>query len=208
MRLRRQSLDVLLLHRASHLTEWGGKLWQRLLGLKKDNIINALGVSVQNPQELVSALNCEAVGLIQMPLNILDWRWDELENEIIKKKQARSLIVHVRSTLLQGLLLSFNHDLWRRANLTAPGEVLNWLVKMSEINGCSDVADLCFRYVRSKSWVDGIVVGIENQEQMLKNISYFNNPKINYDKVREVELSRPLVTVNTLNPSLWCAARV
>ena len=37
----------------------------------------ALGVSVQSPQEALTALACSDVRHIQMPFNLLDWRWRE-----------------------------------------------------------------------------------------------------------------------------------
>jgi aryl-alcohol dehydrogenase-like predicted oxidoreductase/spore coat polysaccharide biosynthesis protein SpsF (cytidylyltransferase family) len=203
MRLRRQSLDVLMLHRVSHFKEWNGAVWHRLIEHQKDGVINTLGVSVQNPEELIVALGIESVGFIQMPFNIIDWRWGLLQKRITQAKQRRNIVVHVRSVLLQGLLLSFDKALWRRAHIAAPEIMLNWLQKMTQINGCEDVTDLCLRYVRSKPWVDGVVIGMENQEQMAKNIVNFNKPRINVDQLAAIESSRPSVIADALDPSLW-----
>ncbi|MDB0048302.1 aldo/keto reductase [Burkholderiaceae bacterium] len=203
MRLRCQSLDVLMLHRVSLFKEWNGAVWHRLIEHQQDGVINTLGVSIQNPEELIEALGVESVGFIQMPFNIIDWRWGAFQQRIIQAKQKRNLVVHVRSVFLQGLLLSFDEVAWRRANVGEPEVILDWLQKMTQINTCESVADLCLRYVRSKPWVDGVVVGMENQEQLAKNIDYFNNPKINVDLLAGIEVSRPSISVNTLDPSLW-----
>ena len=138
-----------------------------------------------------------------MPFNIIDWRWGLLQKRITQAKQRRNIVVHVRSVLLQGLLLSFDKALWRRAHIAAPEIMLNWLQKMTQINGCEDVTDLCLRYVRSKPWVDGVVIGMENQEQMAKNIVNFNKPRINVDQLAAIESSRPSVIADALDPSLW-----
>ena len=181
---------------------WGGVL-QRVLEHKSNGLINCLGVSIQSPEELVTALSYKSIEFIQMPLNIIDWRWIGMQKKIIQEKEKRNLVIHVRSALLQGLLSSIDENLWCRAHLVNPETILNWLKKMAQVNACSDVADLCFRYVRSKSWVDGVVVGMESQEQMLKNIAYFSGPVINLEQLKEIELTRPLVSINTLDPSMW-----
>jgi len=203
MQLGQKSLDVLMLHRAYQLTEFDGKIWDRLLELQRESVIDVLGVSIQSPEELSLALGNESVGFIQMPFNLIDWRWSELENGLIQAKINRDLLVHVRSAFLQGLLLRLDSDLWQRAHCSAPLKIFSWLQETVQINGCDDIADLCLRYARSQSWVDGVVVGMETQEQMVKNILYFNKPLLGASKLEEIESSRPIVDAQTLDPSLW-----
>ncbi len=205
-RLGQRSLDVFMLHRASHLRAWNGEVWSRLLTLQDEGVIKSLGVSVQNPEELETALSIDRVNFIQMPFNILDFRWNRLREKILAVKQHRKLVVHTRSALLQGLLCSVETRRWHRAHVPDLSPVWNWLQESVRSSGCSDVVDLCFRYVRSQPWVDGVVVGMESYQQLCQNISYFNKPLLSDDQLLRIESTRPFVSEKTLNPSLWSEA--
>jgi spore coat polysaccharide biosynthesis protein SpsF len=201
--LRTNKLDVLLLHRASQLCDWSGAVWARMIEHKASGIIKALGVSVQSPDELEKALATDHVEFIQMPFNILDWRWDDLVSKIRKVKQLRKLTVHVRSALLQGLLISNSEEIWRSANVENPQSVMRWLVDQSCKSGYSSVAAFCLNYVISLDWVDGVVVGLENQEQLAENIRIFSAHELEYQQMKSMLVDRPLLAERTLNPIYW-----
>ena len=201
--LRRQSLEVLLLHRTAHLQSWDGAVWSRLCALRDMGLIEKLGVSVHTPLELEAALSLDDVRFIQMPFNLLDWRWDKFQKRIEYEKKRRPLVVFTRSALLQGLLSSKDITLWKRANVLAPKRIWNWLENQVHEHKCEDEIDLCFRYVRSKPWIDGIVVGMENSEQVRQNIRYFNAPDLGFEQTKLIEASRPFLDDITLDPSRW-----
>jgi len=201
--LRRQSLDVLMLHRGAHLDAWGGRVWARLLQLKELGVINGLGVSVQTPMELVSAISRPEVGHIQLPFNILDRRWRAVVPDIERIKSTRSVVVHVRSALLQGLLPSSDADHWRRANVANYPEVLEWLRSMVSSCRRENVADLCIAYVRSQPWVDGVVVGMEHIEQLHENVRYFGSSKLTTLDLQTVNQGGPTMSEETLDPASW-----
>jgi spore coat polysaccharide biosynthesis protein SpsF len=73
--LRRDRLDCLLLHRAEHMRSHGGAIWERLVERLEDGSVLSLGVSVSSPLEALSALACPDVVHLQLPFNLLDWRW-------------------------------------------------------------------------------------------------------------------------------------
>ena len=129
--LRLQKIDVLMLHRASHLTDWSGAVWERLLELQAEGLIGELGVSVQNPEELEMVLKNSHITFIQMPFNIFDWRWEKVIPELLKTKASRKLIIHSRSALLQGLLVSSDERHWYRANVTKDDQAVvgKWLTE-------------------------------------------------------------------------------
>jgi len=201
--LKLKSIEVLMLHRATHFFAWGGVAWKRLLELQGEGIIKYLGVSVQTPEELETALNFESISFIQMPFNLLDWRWNELQEQIISVKNQRRLIIHARSALLQGLLLCEDTKSWSRAHISEQKTILGWLQKQSQLNGCNNIVDLCLGYVRSKSWIDGVVLGMETKEQLIKNIHSLNLSDLNSDQILEIEQTRPRVDEKTLDPSKW-----
>lgn len=201
--LRLETLDVLMLHRASHLVGWHGAAWRRLLVLQANGLLGELGVSVQSPEELLLALNFSDVQHIQLPFNLLDWRWDEAIATLVAAKASRKLTIHVRGVLLQGLLPTVDEKLWRRANVEQPAQVISWL--QSQVASCSrtSVVDLCLSYVIALGWVDGIAIGMENKEQLIENISLFNRPQLTANEMTDIQKTRPKVSEVTLNPALW-----
>jgi spore coat polysaccharide biosynthesis protein SpsF len=137
-----------------------------------------------------------------MPFNILDDRWDVCIDKIIKTKENRSLIVHTRSALLQGLLVSKNKDIWKQANVDSC-DIVNWLESCYIKYNRGSIIDLCLAYVRTQSWIDGVVVGMETLEQLDQNLSIFGNPLMKDNEIKDIILSRPKVSKSTLNPSNW-----
>jgi len=196
-------LDVLMLHRASHITQWNGWVWDRLLELKKHCVIGQLGVSVQTPDELSEVLKNDKIEFIQMPFNLLDWRWEKLILDILSVKKKRNLQIHVRSVLLQGLLTSLDDANWVRAHVADGPALRRWLANQVKINKKSNIIDLCISYVNSHQWIDGIVIGLESMGQLIENLKYFNEPTIQHTQMKEITRSRPRLESKTLNPALW-----
>ncbi|MHB8820166.1 MAG: aldo/keto reductase [Pseudomonadaceae bacterium] len=203
--LRFQEINILMLHRASHLTDWSGAVWKRLLDLQAEGLIGELGVSAQNPEELEMALENSQITFIQIPFNILDWRWEKLIPEILKTKASRKLIIHSRSALLQGLLVSSDERHWHRANVTKEDQAVvgKWLIE--QVKGCArlNVTDLCLSYVNSLPWIDGIVLGMETLDQLKENIDYFNRSLLSEEQIDSIKITRPKLGRDTLNPALW-----
>jgi spore coat polysaccharide biosynthesis protein SpsF len=203
VRLRRASLNVLLLHRCEHLHAWDGAAWTQLLALQAQGLVGTLGVSVQSPDELVAAIDMPQVGFVQLPFNLLDWRWDVAIGRLTAARRERAITVHARSALLQGLLPSRSAALWCRANVAAPESVWEWLDAEAKRHGRSGVVDLCLAYLRAQPWIDGVVVGMETVEQLIANIHAFNTPALDPGQVRQVEEGRPRLGVQALDPFRW-----
>ncbi|NAR59720.1 aldo/keto reductase [Acinetobacter haemolyticus] len=201
--LRTESIDALLLHRASQMTIFGGKIWSRLLFHRQQGLIRSLGVSVQSPEELENILSIQEVEVIQLPYNVLDWRWDSIISKVIEEKKKRNLTIHIRSTLLQGLLTSQNQDKWRKAHVENAESIIDWLKINQKLIGAKSIAEFCLRFVNSLNWVDGIVVGVETIEQLLENINFICLPEICSSQLEVILKSRPILEQKTLNPASW-----
>jgi spore coat polysaccharide biosynthesis protein SpsF (cytidylyltransferase family)/aryl-alcohol dehydrogenase-like predicted oxidoreductase len=196
-------IDTLLLHRASHLTNYHGCVWNRLLFHKKIGTVGAIGVSVQSPEELLLSLDFTEIDHIQMPYNIFDWRWDGLIERIYKVKAERKLVIHLRSIYLQGLLLVRDELFWNKANLSNTSEIFNWLDRSVSGLARNSVEDLCVAYVNGLDWVDGIVIGMETVEQLIENLRLVDRPPLNACERENLVKSRPVLSESVLNPSLW-----
>jgi len=201
--LNQNKLDCLMLHRATQLREWKGAVMQVLLSMLREGVVGALGVSVQTPDELIDTLERPEITFIQMPFNILDSRWRAGIKKLQNRKKERILNVHVRSALLQGLLVSDDDILWKRANCNESKEIIHWLNDQVEKNERQSVLDLCLAYVRSQDWVDGVVVGMETMEQLINNIELFSTPLLNNNLLENIVLNRPSLSEEFLNPAKW-----
>lgn len=196
-------LDVLMLHRASHLSAWNGGVWATLDQLKNKGLIEKLGVSVQSPEEAMNALEYDAVSVLQMPFNILDFRWESVIARIGEVRRQRSLTVHVRSALLQGLLTTAQPGLWRRARCESPNNVIAWLQQRASEHCGGDVVELCLRFAISQDWVDGVVLGLDTKNQLLQNLKIIEKDMWPADRLREIVDNRPSVPAETLDPAKW-----
>jgi spore coat polysaccharide biosynthesis protein SpsF len=200
--LRRARLDCLLLHRASHMFAFDGAIWQRLLEHLEDGTILSLGVSVQNPEETLSALDCSDVGHIQLPFNLLDWRWRE--SGVIERIGRRAhLTVHARSIFLQGLLAADDASVWPRIEgVNAPG-LVDFLSELASQFDRLNAADLCLAYARGQNWIDGIVVGMETESQLDMNLRLSARAPLSAEDCAEIERRVPRVPAQLLNPADW-----
>lgn len=196
-------VDVLMLHRASHLFDWSGAAWQNLLALRAEGHIGELGVSVQNANELFAALDIAEIRYIQLPFNLLDWRWSSVIPKIKRVKALSGLTVHVRSALLQGLLPSQDEELWHKANVDNPARIIHWLREQVKFCQRGGVADLCLSYVNAMDWVDGIATGMENASQLIDNIKLITLPALTAEQTLNIQETRPQLSEATLNPAHW-----
>ena len=116
--LKQKSLYAFLVHHGEDLLKPGGEMiFNQLQSLKKQGLVNKIGISAYIDNQLIEIIDRFDIDIIQLPMNILDWRWKIHEKKILKRKKRGSFIVHARSTLLQGLILSKKLSHWRRANI-------------------------------------------------------------------------------------------
>jgi spore coat polysaccharide biosynthesis protein SpsF (cytidylyltransferase family)/aryl-alcohol dehydrogenase-like predicted oxidoreductase len=198
-----ERIDTLLLHRGSHLTQFDGAIFDRLLFHLKAGRIGSLGVSVQSPEELIEAIDHQEVEHIQMPFNLLDWRWDNAIEQIRKTRASRRLIIHLRSVYLQGLLLLRDEKAWQSANRAHSDVIFHWLDDSIQRFERGSVQDLCIAFVKGLDWVDGIVIGMETYDQLVENLVIFSKDPLTAPQRDELIAKRPYVQESTLNPSLW-----
>jgi len=196
-------IDVLLLHRAAHLYEYQGQIWNRLREHAMGGRITALGVSVQTPEELMYVLAFKNVEHIQLPFNILDWRWDPAISKVIEAKSKRKLTVHLRSIYLQGLLTTRDKLLWSKAGVIEPEKILASLDDLCLQLGRISIQDLCIAYANGLKWVDGLVIGMETMQQLQNNLELMQREPLMQNEIEMVCNLRPYVDEIALNPTMW-----
>jgi aryl-alcohol dehydrogenase-like predicted oxidoreductase/spore coat polysaccharide biosynthesis protein SpsF (cytidylyltransferase family) len=194
-------LAVLLLHRWNHHDAWGGAAWKHLVELRDDGKIGKLGVSISEPWEALAALEDPDIQHVQLPMNVLDGRWKThgIDHELAQRPE---IVVHARSTFLQGILLH-PADCWPvSGEYDAQGcvERLHMLVTKFDRE---NIADLCLAYVRAQSWITSLVVGCETTAQLKENLKFFRLPALTLEQCEEIEHSLPPAPNDLLNPAKW-----
>ena len=174
------------------LSSHGVKAFDALNELKRAGLTNKIGISVYNPDELEYILDRFHFDIVQLPLNIVDRRFVDL-NWLDRLKNL-NIEIHTRSVFLQGLLLQdFEeiplkfmkwNDLWK--NWTS------WVIQ----NSYSHI-HACLSYPLSFDEVDKVIVGVENVRQMNEIIKYVKSKRISVIPDFSIE------DESLLNPSLW-----
>jgi aryl-alcohol dehydrogenase-like predicted oxidoreductase len=200
--LRVESLDCLLLHRASHMTAYDGAVWQRLQERVAEGVLATLGVSVQSPAEAHAALAHSGVSHIQLPFNILDWRWREA-GVIAALALRPDVTVHARSVFLQGLLAANDPAIWPKLPGVDARALVAWLNTSTRTLHRESVADLALAYARGQSWIDGVVVGQETEAQLNENLRLCTLPPLSAEDCAGLERTAPRVPQVLLDPAQW-----
>ena len=107
-----------------------------------------------------------------------------------------------RSIFLQGILIS-TQDKWPKIkNVNSENYInkLNSLVKEFNFN---NKIELCFSYVKSIEWINGLLVGSEDIKQLEENIRLFKIRKLSSEEFKLVRKVFNSVPRQLLNPSLW-----
>ncbi|HEY4264591.1 MAG TPA: aldo/keto reductase [Micropepsaceae bacterium] len=200
--LRRTSLDCLLLHRARHITAYRGVVWARVKDHLASGVIAALGVSVQSPAEAHEALREASVTHIQLPFNLLDWRWRDA-GVIAALRSRPEVTVHARSIFLQGVLIAGDPRLWQRVPGVDGPRLIAWLEETARAFGREGVADLALAYARGQDWIDGVVIGQETEAQLDGNLRLCDRPVLAPEDCARIAARAPRVPESLLDPAQW-----
>ena len=164
--------------------------------IKKKFLIDKIGVSIYEEEDIDRVLAAKTPDIIQCPLNILDTRL--YRNGILDKMKANGLEIHVRSVFLQGMFYLPDKILQQSFS-----DVLPTIRKLRTIAQNADLtlAELSLMWVCSLEQVDKVIIGVDNVEQLMDHINTLNK-NIN-TAIFEEALSIKYENENILNPSLW-----
>lgn len=199
--LQTESLFAVLLHDWQHRTVCNQAIWNRLLALKNDGVIQNIGASVYTISDAISALKDPDIKYIQIPFNILDWRWKN--PDFISAVELRpDVIVHARSIFLQGILCA-ESSFWPVFKDVDSVECIKKIDMLVKNFGRMNRADLCIAYARSQAWITSLVVGIESLEHLNENVMLFQRPVLTKEECDIVETTFCDTSEKFLNPSNW-----
>ena len=193
LRLRIQSLYGLLLHSPLQLLEGSGAIiYGALVQLRRDGLVEKIGISIYDPSELDSLFPRFPVDLVQSPFNILDRRLDR--SGWMRRLHAQDVELHVRSIFLQGLLLM---DAAERT-----GRFGQWQPLWSRLEGWLGQEGLtpleaCIGHALSFPEIHRVVIGVESSQQLSEILlaARVTAPAVPCDLVTDDS--------DLLNPSRW-----
>lgn len=168
-------------------------LLAELVTLKEKMLIKKIGVSVYNNEELEAVINTPEVDVIQFPFNLLDNRYQK--DRLMKLGKANGKNMQVRSVFLQGLFfMNLENIPTKLAPLKQYLEKINFLAVKSNLS----LEKLALLYVMGQPEIDEIVIGVDNLEQLHRNLNANQNSisteiveEINQIAVQEITLLYP-----------------
>ena len=157
-RLRREKVYALLVHDPRDILSPGGeRLWSRLEAFRAQGLVGKIGLSAYEPAEIDEATRRFPIDIVQAPLNAFDQRL--LADGALTRAAGKGVEVHVRSVLLQGLLLMTPEA--AAAKLPeAPEKLRAWRRSLDEA-GVSPLA-AAFGFALSQPAITKVVVGVHS----------------------------------------------
>jgi len=170
-------------------------LKDELLLLKSKGLIKKIGISIYTNEELQLVIHDKTIDVIQFPYNLLDNH--NRRGVYLEQAKPNNKEIHVRSVFLQGLFFMNEGSI--------PVKLIRLKPYLKEIHSfCKKEAitiqALALSYAVYNKQIDQVLLGVENREQLIKNIESISDLKSAFDyinqyiNVKEIEL---------LNPVFW-----
>ena len=157
-KLNKEIIDTLLIHNPDDIDKG---IFPILIDLKKDKLINKIGISIYGPDSIDKKLNLSKIDIIQCPYNVFDRRI--VRSGLAEHLKDAGIEIHARSIFLQGLLLMkystmpkyFNK--WK--NVWSRWESFSRKNKVTPL-------DICINHVHYEKYIDKYIVGVESKKQL------------------------------------------
>ena len=194
--LKVKNIDVLLLH---SFADFKNKtIINNLVRIKKSGLIKKLGASVYNVNEAKEIIQDKNFSVIQIPFNYLDRQWDDpqFQKDIYKS----NIEIHVRSIFLRGILIN-DFKYWPKINNVY--DIYNKIQDLCAKYKLSKI-ELVIGFIKSIKWINGIIFGVDNINQLSECVEYFNNIK-DFDDivVKDIENVLSPISSELIDPRLW-----
>lgn len=169
-RLRRDSIEGLLVHHGQQLTSRDGDhLIERLMKIRNDGRVKKVGASVYLAGEIDDILARFRPDIIQLPISIADQRL--IESGHIDKLKSSGIEVHARSLFLQGALLAKPFAL---PDFFQPHqeEIRRIAERASELHLTS--LALCLAFANQTQALDRLIIGVSSVSEFQEIVAAAN----------------------------------
>lgn len=186
-RLRVDKLYGLLAHRPDDVAS-NPEIWDYLLELKQNNLVQKIGFSFNTPVEADIILSKGFTpDLIQVPFNYFDRRFAT----IMEHLSGLGCEIHTRSTFLQGLFFVDTK------NLSGFFDQVKPLLNRLQENG-NALPGLLLNHCLQFPFIDKVILGVNNKEQLSQIIESVNKPG-------SLDNKEFIINPEILTPSKWPA---
>jgi aryl-alcohol dehydrogenase-like predicted oxidoreductase len=187
-RLKVKSLFAYIAHRPAQVSKSN---WELLTNYKQQGKVNKIGFSFNEPYEVDMILDKGFIpDIVQAPFNYFDNRFVEKLGYL---KEQYKTEIHTRSTFLQGLFFMNPNDLPDFFNPVKED--------IENVHKNKYVAGFLLNYSLSQTFIDKVVIGVNNKQQLIQNIAEinkYNNIAYNYKQYPN----------EILNPSKWPSKQI
>jgi aryl-alcohol dehydrogenase-like predicted oxidoreductase len=170
----------------------------QLVSLKKEGLVQKIGVSIYTNREFESLLERDDIDLIQLPFNLLDNQFQR--GSLIQKAKDKGVEIHTRSVFLQGLFFKELQHLAESFSALKP--YLNELKSISKEYSVS-MNQMALNYAINQPNIDSVLIGVDLPEQLLNNLEAIKN-KLPVEVIRRIDVIK-VKEIEMLNPSNWSA---
>jgi aryl-alcohol dehydrogenase-like predicted oxidoreductase len=193
-RLNVDSYHTILAHRSEHFFA-DSRVLSDLKRLKRERLVQHIGVSIYTNQEFEQAINNGFVDVIQFPFNLLDNL--SQRGEMMRRAKSAGKILHARSAYLQGMFLK---EFPLPPKLQPIEKYIEKLRILCTENNIS-MTSLCLEYAFQNSMIDNVVIGQHTASQLSDNICLIKNFKggIYLTEVDDICVREPKL----LSPRNW-----
>ena len=159
--------------------------------LKEKNIIKKFGASIYEPKEILKFYDKISIDYLQIPLNVFDRRFEE--SNLLKKVIKNKTKIIARSCFLQGLL-TFDNEPPRKI-LGIKKYLIMWK-KWCDFKNIS-YSKACLHFVKNKKFIDYLIVGFNNVNQLEDLLKKFNENKI------KINFKKKKLKTKYIDPRKW-----
>lgn len=191
-------LHGLLLHRPieRHLYE---QLEQKVVELKRNDIINHFGASIYTLDEALEWLKYDFIDYLQIPCNVLSF--DFMKSDFFLMAKEKNKKVFIRSILLQGLLTMTPSQLNQKGMDWAKNELdfLHNFVKSKQLS----LKEFALQFPSTLGNEIIPIIGINTRSELIETLELITKksvPNLTYEEWWSKDLK---VSNRLTNPSLW-----
>ena len=186
VRLKQKSIYGYLLH---HFEVYKSipSVWDSFRRLRDEGKVRKIGFSLYQPEELELLLDRNVdFSLLQVPYNLFDRKFELY----FAAMHEMGVEIHVRSTFLQGLFFMDRNKLPEKLEPLRP--YLSALDEYTNSTGLT-IAQLALNYNLQNPLIDGVLIGVDNVQQLQTNVEAVSDIEVNIDiDVKEKELLNPV----------------
>ncbi len=197
-RLGIEKIPFLKLHNQDMLELYGDTLVYALHDLKKEGLVDGIGVSFSDKSRLLELTDGCGFDCVQIPANIFDSK--EIVDGSIKKLSASGCAVFIRSVYLQGLFFKDTNALPDK--IKSAKSPLDNLHNLANDAGVT-MQELAISFIRDTEGIASLILGCDTSSQLLESVSLINAPKINPEVAKQAMKIAEEVDPIVIRPWEW-----